>query len=90
MNTDDLFRQMEEDELRDGVEAAKQQPTLVTLTPIQYAKARNIRPQRVYMAFRNNKLTPNKCACGRTIVNVDEADTYFGFDKVPGDMYREE
>lgn len=87
-NIDDLLRRIEQDEAEDGLELAREGH--YRLTPIQYAKARGIRPQRIYSAYRHNKLTKETCQCGRTIVDIDEADEYFGFAKESGNKYGEE
>lgn len=81
MSLDDFIRQVEEDELQDALELARESPELVVLTPINYAKARGIRPQKVYGAIRNRKLSKEYCPCGRLIVNVSAADELFGFTK---------
>lgn len=78
---DDLLRQIEEDELQDALEIAREQPELVVLTPIKYARARGIYPQRVYAAIRNGKLAKTHCPCGALIVDVAAADTLFGFSR---------
>lgn len=85
MSLDDLFRQIEEDEANDALELATENPESVFLTPIAYAKARGIAPQRVYGAFRNKKLTKQKCPCGRTVVDVAACDVYFKFTKEEDD-----
>lgn len=72
---DDLFRQMQEDELADKVE------TTTHATPIEYARARGIAPQKVYYALRNHrdKLNTEHCKCGRRVLDIELADNYFGF-----------
>lgn len=77
-NTDDLFRQMEEDDLADKVALQ------VSARPIEYAKSRGMRPQRVYAAvklFINSSgekgLSPHLCECGKMVVNIKEADAFF-------------
>lgn len=67
MNFDELFEQMEKDELEDAT----------YLTPRDYAKLRGIYPQRVYAAMRNGKLTWTRCMCNRRVVVVAEADELF-------------
>jgi hypothetical protein len=64
---DDLFEQMQKDDLEGATK----------LPPIQYAKLRGIRPQRVYAALRAHKLDPTTCECGRKVVVVEEADELF-------------
>lgn len=71
MDIDGLLREME----RDDLEGATKLP------PIQYAKLRGIRPQKVYAAIRNGKLEPTKCECGRKVVVVEEADEHFRLGK---------
>jgi len=72
-NSDELRRMMEEDERQDAE----------LLSPIEYAKARGIYPQRVYKAIRANKLATEYCNCGRKCVRVTDADEVFGFER-PG------
>lgn len=48
------------------------------MSPIDYAKSRGMYPQKVYAAMRNGKLQAYKCDCGRRVVDVMEADKYFG------------
>ena len=83
MSLDDLLKQIEEDEKADALELAREGQ--IVLTPIAYAKARGIRPQKVYSAIRNRKLAPERCPCGRLIVNIEAADTLFGFAKEVND-----
>lgn len=51
------------------------------MTPIDYAKARGIHPQRVYKALRDKKLQDSRCQCGRRVVCVADADELFKFRK---------
>jgi hypothetical protein len=74
-NIDDLIAQMEADELEDKAQ------TTTHLTPIEYAKLHNMRPQKVYYAIRHKKLEVEKCMCGRKVINIATADEYFGFKK---------
>jgi hypothetical protein len=67
LNTDQLFRQMQLDELADA--------TLIT--PVDFAHIRPITPQLVYYAIRTKKVTTQRCACGRSCINKDEADDYY-------------
>lgn len=82
---DDLIHQIEEDELQDQLETAKEAPSLVAMSPVNYAKARKIAPQRVYGAIRNGRLEKKLCLCGRTIIDVAAADEYFGFAERKGE-----
>jgi len=53
----------------------------VTRLPvIQYAKLRDLYPQKVYAAIRAGKLEQRLCDCGRKVVIIAEADTYFGLE----------
>jgi len=69
VNLDELFAKIEEDTLRDAR----------ALSPMDYAKMRHIYPQRVYKALRNGQLERRVCLCGRLVVDVVEADEFFGF-----------
>lgn len=66
-NIDDLIEQMQKDELED---ASK-------LKPIQYAKLRNLYPQRVYKAIRGGKLDVETCLCGSKVIDIEAADEVF-------------
>lgn len=70
-NIDDLFKQMEADELSDVIEEFD------LATPINYARARGITPQSVYYHIRAGHLTKSHCACGRWVITVSEADEIF-------------
>ena len=70
-NSDELLAMMEEDERNDAE----------LLSPIEYARARGIYPQRVYKVIRQGKLTPEYCNCGRKCIRVTDADEVFGFKK---------
>jgi hypothetical protein len=85
MGIDDLLKQIQEDELTDKVELTTH------ATPIEYARARGIAPQRVYYALRNHgdELKTEQCKCGRRVLDITQADIYFGFkddetEMVPG------
>lgn len=73
-NADELKRRMELDDLRDATK----------LTPIEYARMRNMKPQLIYYHLRtHNDPTADKhiqletCLCGRKVVDVKLADEYF-------------
>lgn len=70
---DDFMRQMLEDELAERAEHHTK------LSPIEYARLRNIVPQRVYYFIRNNRLQLEHCICGRKVVDIAAADKLFGF-----------
>ena len=72
-NSDELLAMMEEDERNDAE----------LLSPIEYARARGIYPQRVYKALRQKKLVAEFCNCGRKCVRVTDADEVFGIER-PG------
>jgi hypothetical protein len=42
-----------------------------------YAQARGKKPQLIHYYIRTGKLIPDECECGRTCVNVEEADLFF-------------
>jgi hypothetical protein len=76
-NFDDLKRLIEEDELKDRAEVTKKMP------PRDYARARGIRnPQSVYYHIRAGHFKQVKCDCGRWVIDVEEADIFYGFKKV--------
>lgn len=78
MGIDDLFKQIEADELADKIELTTH------ATPIEYARSRGMAPQKVYYALRNHKdkLNTEQCKCGRRVLDITLADTYFGFKDV--------
>jgi hypothetical protein len=70
-NVDELIRLVEEDELRDRAETSE------LMSPIDYAKLRGLKPQKVYYYLRTGKLEEQYCNCGRKCVNVVLADALF-------------
>lgn len=72
---DDLIRRMQLDELEDKA------TTTTHLTPIEYARARGMAPQRVYYAIRNHKLETEYCQCGRKVISIEKADAHFKIAK---------
>lgn len=79
---DDFIKQLEQDELADKVESTTH------ATPIEYARARGITPQKVYYALRNHrdKLNTEQCKCGRRVLDITLADNYFGYkDELPNE-----
>lgn len=72
----ELERMIREDELYDAEAIGR-------MTPIDYAKSRNIRAQRVYKAIRHKKLNDSRCQCGRRIIDVAEADALFKLTREP-------
>lgn len=73
MSIDDFIKQVEQDELEDKAAVLKK------MTPIEYARARGIAPQKVYYNIRNHKLNFGYCDCGRKVIDIEEADTLFKF-----------
>lgn len=84
MGIDDLLRQMQEDEEADKLE------TQTHATPIEYARSRGIRPQRIYYYLRNRKLVSSNCQCGRRVIDMAEADELLGIKRDIGNRYAEE
>jgi len=80
-NIDDLMRQIELDDLEDEATEVKK------LTPIDYAKLRGMRPQQVYYNLKKHKdlLQSERCSCGRRVIDVEQADLYFGFKRAEDD-----
>jgi len=69
---DDFLIQSEEDmELAEIVDQAE---TIGKLTPREYAKARGMTPQLVYYHIRCGNLKTERCICGRTVLDVRDAD----------------
>lgn len=69
MDSDELLRQMQEDDLADQAELGK-------MTPREYAKLRNIAPQLIYYYVRTGHMKMEICVCGRKVVDVAQADAY--------------
>ena len=79
-NFDELRRLIEEDELKDQVEAAvagEVSGELTKMTPRDYAKTRKMTPQLVYYYIRSGKLTQEKCICGRWVIDIKAAEELF-------------
>jgi hypothetical protein len=79
LTTDELFAQMEQDELEDRI--AEQSKA----SPIEYAKTHGIKPQMVYYWIRTGKLKKEMCVCGRSVIDIAEADAV----REPPDPYVE-
>lgn len=73
-NMDELIRQMELDEIADMTKA----------TPREYGKLRGIQPQLVYYHIREGHIKKEHCICGRAVIDIDQADTYFKKGKYDG------
>jgi hypothetical protein len=70
-NTDDLIRQIEQDELDD---ASK-------LSVREYALARGMQPQLVHYYIGRGRLKVERCICGRKVLDVKTADEFFATKK---------
>ena len=58
-----------------SIEELKEQANEVGyLTPREYAKLRNVRPQQVYGWIRKGVIQSERCKCGRTIIHVLSAN----------------
>lgn len=84
MGIDDFLRQVQQDELED--EADTQEYMAIS----SYAKARGIAPQRVHYHIRKENLTKSRCACGRFVVKIADADHVLGFKKDLNEYERRE
>jgi hypothetical protein len=67
VNIDEAIEQMELEDLEGAT----------VMPPIDYAKLRGLRPQKVYKAIRDGRLENRRCECGRKVVDVDTADKLF-------------
>jgi len=72
VNFDELQKQIEADELADGIEAGQ----LLLMSVADYAKARDMKPQLIHYYIRKGKIVPVLCECGRKCVEVKEADDF--------------
>lgn len=68
MNIDELMEAMERDEREDRL--AEQ----TTVSVSDYARARGVRPQLVHYHIRTGHIRKVRCACGRWVINIAEAD----------------
>ena len=69
MNIDEMLAAMEADERQDALE----EQTVASIS--DYARARGFRPQLVHYHIRRGHIKKEKCACGRWVINIAEADT---------------
>jgi hypothetical protein len=80
-NFDELKRLIEEDELKDQVDAVisgELEGELTKMTPRDFAKTRRgLQPQLVYYYIRTNKIRQEKCICGRWVIDIKEATEFF-------------
>jgi hypothetical protein len=73
-NFDELRKQIEDDELKDAAQHNKFMP------PRDYARARGIKnAQSVYYHISKGHFKQVKCLCGRWVLDVAEADEFYGF-----------
>lgn len=84
MGIDDFLKQVEEDEQHDRVAAQ----TLAS--PIDYARSRDIAPQKVYKSLRDKRLEWTHCGCGRKVIVIAEADELYGFKEEADDEDQDE
>jgi len=68
MNIDEMIAAMEADERQDQL--AEQ----TTASINDYARARGFRPQLVHYHIRQNHIRKIRCACGRSVIVIAEAD----------------
>lgn len=61
MSLDDLFDQMDHDELADATH----------LSPIEFARLKGMQPQLVYYYIRQGVVTVERCKCGRKVIDVE-------------------
>ncbi len=47
------------------------------LSPREYGKLRGIQPQLVYYHIREGHIDKLTCDCGRSVIDVDQADQFF-------------
>lgn len=69
MDSDELRKLMEEDELADQAEFGK-------LSVREYAKLKGIQPQLMYYYIRSGHIKVEPCVCGRKVIDVASADAY--------------
>ena len=67
-DSDELLRMIQQDEAEDGL------ATQTHMAISEYARARYITPQLVHYYIRTKRLKKYKCACGRYVINIAEAD----------------
>ena len=75
-NTDDLIRQIQEDELNDATK----------LSVREYALARGMQPQLVHYYISRGRIEVERCICGRKVIDVKAADEFFKNKKDQSDL----
>lgn len=68
MNTEELLAAMEADERQDALV----EQTVASIS--DYARARGFRPQLVHYHIRAGHFKKKRCACGRWVIDIAEAD----------------
>jgi len=68
MNIEEMLAAMEADEREDALEEQ------TTASISDYARARGFRPQLVHYHIRRRHFQKVRCACGRLVINIAEAD----------------
>lgn len=68
MNIEEMIAAMEADERQD------QLVEQTTASISDYARARGFRPQLVHYHIRAGHFRKERCACGRWVINIAEAD----------------
>lgn len=79
-NFDELRKQIEQDELRDQIDATLAGDTSgeqSKMTVIDYARARGMAPQKVYYYIRTGRIQQEKCICGRWVIDIKSAEEFF-------------
>jgi hypothetical protein len=66
-NSDELIAQMELDELEDATH----------MSPRDFAKMMKVSPQLVYYHIRAGHIKKRRCLCGRSVVEVKEAEAFW-------------
>jgi hypothetical protein len=75
MDFDEVIKQMQQDELEDGLELSK------LMTVGDYARARGVRPQLIHSYIKRGKLERLRCNCNRLVIDVEAANELFDSDK---------
>lgn len=47
------------------------------LSPREYGKLRGMAPQLIYYHIRQGRIKKESCLCGRSVIDVDDADQFF-------------
>jgi hypothetical protein len=68
VNIEEMLAAMEADEKQDALE----EQTVASIS--DYARARGFRPQLIHYHIRAGHIMKVRCACGRWVINIAEAD----------------